>query len=230
MITLAVFGANGRMGARIVELARSDKRFTVAARYDVDLTPENKPVFQVLIDFSSDAGAHRALELAVNQSAALIVGTTALTPETRRALESAAKKIPVLIAPNMSLGVAVLNHLLAEAARLLGSGYDIDLIESHHTQKKDAPSGTAVRLLDTLAQARGGAALPDDRVHCIRAGDIIGEHAIRFAGAGEVIELSHRATTRDLFVLGALRAAAWIHDKPPGSYSINDVLGLPRSG
>lgn len=227
MINLAVFGANGRMGARIVELARQDERFRVTARYDINLVPENKPDFQVLIDFSSDDGAQKALELALKQDAALLVGTTALSAETRQAMERAGEKIPVLIAPNMSLGVAVLNHLLAEAVRLLAPGYDIDLVESHHIHKKDAPSGTAVRLLETIRRTRGSA-LPDDRVHALRAGDIIGEHSIRFAGPGEIIELSHRATTRDLFVLGALRAAAWIRDQPPGRYTINDVLGLTR--
>ncbi len=225
MISLAIFGARGRMGARLVQLAELDDRFTVEARFDSDLTPENKADFSVLIDFSSDAGTRRAIEIALEHHSAIIIGTTALAPETLERAESAGKKIPVLIAPNMSLGVAVLDHLLARAAQFLAPGYDIDLIESHHIHKKDAPSGTAVRLLDTMQKVRGEA-LPDERIHCLRAGDIIGEHTIRFAGAGEIIELTHRATTRDLFVLGALRAAAWIHQQPPGRYTINDVLGL----
>jgi 4-hydroxy-tetrahydrodipicolinate reductase len=122
----------------------------------------------------------------------------------------------------MSLGVAVMARLSRLAATALGKAYHCSIVESHHINKKDAPSGTALRLADACRE--GGALLPDDQVLAIRGGDVIGEHTVRFAGTGEYLELTHRATTRDLFALGALRAASWIVGKPPGLYSIEDVV------
>lgn len=225
MLNLAIHGADGRMGTRLVALARADARFNLSARYDRDLAPSDPVEIDVLIDFSSDSGAKHAIDIALNHRAALVVGTTALGAETRRALDDAASTIPVLVAPNMSPGVTVLTHLVRRAAELLGDSYDLDLIESHHRHKLDAPSGTALRLLDAVAEVRGRP-VPPDHVHCLRGGDVIGEHTLRYAGEGEYLELSHRATTRDVFVVGALRAACWIAGKPPGRYTMNNVLGL----
>lgn len=217
------------MGTRIIALAHSDERFNVVASVDRDDAASADALragtVDVVIDFSSDDGARRAAQLADRLGAALLVGTTALSPETLDLLEKTSQNVAVMIAANTSLGVAVLNHLAAEAARLLGSEYQIDIIESHHVMKKDAPSGTALRIAQAIRDSTG-IDLPADRMHCIRAGDIIGEHTIHFAGPGERIQLSHSATNRDLFARGALRAAAWLHTQKPGLYTIEQSLGL----
>jgi 4-hydroxy-tetrahydrodipicolinate reductase len=226
---LMINGAQGRMGARIAALARDDARFSVVAAIDRDdravAEALNPGSIDVIIDFSSEQGASSAIELATRQRAALLIGTTGLSSSSLAQIDHAASHIAVMLAPNTSLGVAVLNHLIAEAARLLGPEFNIDLIESHHTMKRDAPSGTALRLVQTLYD-KAGVNLPLERVHCIRAGDIIGEHTIQFAGQGERITMTHAASHRDLFARGALRAGAWLCGKSPGRYTIEQSLGL----
>ena len=228
-IALFVNGARGRMGARIVEAARQDARFRVVAAHDRDdIDAANRvPVGTVdaLIDFSSDQGAQRAAELARTHRAALVVGTTGLSANSLAAIELSARSVPVMVAPNTSLGVAVMKHLVLEAARLLGREFDVDLFEAHHAAKRDQPSGTALRLVQALRD-KAGVELPEARVHCIRAGDITGEHQVQFSGSGEILRISHSATNRDLFVRGALRAAAWLHGKSAGRYTIEQSLGL----
>jgi 4-hydroxy-tetrahydrodipicolinate reductase len=224
-----VNGSRGKMGARIVALSREDSRFKLIETIDRGddaareaLRPRS---LDAIIDFSSNEGAQIAAQLAIRQNAALMVGTTGLDAPALDTLAQAARAVPVMIAANTSLGVAVLNHLIAEAARLLGPEFNIDLTEAHHTMKRDAPSGTALRLVQTLRD-KAGVNLPPDRIHCIRAGDIIGEHTIQFAGPGERIIISHAASNRDLFARGALRAAAWLAGKPAGRYTIEQSLGL----
>jgi 4-hydroxy-tetrahydrodipicolinate reductase len=171
----------------------------------------------------------------------LLAGATGLDAATRDALAAAARDIPVLIAPNTSLGVAVLNHLAAIAARALGEGYEAEIAEAHHRMKRDAPSGTALALGDAVARARGsdlqslavydghraGARRPGGiGFSVVRAGDIVGEHTVLLAGEGERLELTHRATDRMVFARGALRAAAWLIGRPAGTYGMADVLGL----
>ena len=228
-VRLLINGARGKMGARIHALAREDQRFIIIAAIDRDdsaqadsLPPQS---IDAIIDFSSEPGALRAAQLAKAHQAALLVGTTGLPGSAIDQLNALAKHVPVMIAPNTSLGVAVLNHLIAEAARLLGPEFNIDMVEAHHTMKRDAPSGTALRLVQTL-EARAGVKLAPDRIHCIRAGDIIGEHTLQFAGPGERITIAHAASSRDLFARGALRAAAWLAGKPAGPYSIEQSLGI----
>jgi 4-hydroxy-tetrahydrodipicolinate reductase len=243
-IRALINGADGRMGAAIVRLAAEDPRFIIAAQRDAT-TPTttdrrgasaDTPRVDVVIDFSSDEGAREACAIALQQPCALLVGTTGLSSPTQAMLDDAAKSIALLRAANTSLGVAVLAHLAAEAARLLGSGgsagsggagagFDIDIVETHHTLKKDAPSGTALRIAAALRQ-RGRANLPDDRIHAIRSGDVIGEHEVRFAGPGERITLIHSATNRDLFARGALQAAAFLARQPAGRYTIEQALGI----
>lgn len=235
------------MGSRIAALARADPSFRLAGVIDrsgvlsliddahtqhTDNTLQNKPLSRatrrgVVIDFSSDDGARAALSSALARSDALLIGTTALGAHTLQLLKEASKKISILVAPNTSLGIAVLSRAASDAARALGPGYSASIVEAHHSRKKDAPSGTAIRLASVIRDA--GNPLRDDQVLSIRAGDIIGEHTIRFAGPGECIELTHRATSRDVFALGALRAAAWIALKPAGWWTMEDVVGLPRS-
>lgn len=235
------------MGARLCELAQRDPSFaltgalaragsahlgTIApgspagARAPVIAanTLENQGFSaDVVIDFSSDEGASAALSVARRAGAALLVGTTALRPQTLEALRSAAADRAVLVAPNTSLGVAVLASLVAQAARAL-AGYDASIVEAHHGGKKDAPSGTAKRLAEAARQS--GSPLRDDQVLSIRGGDVVGEHTVRFAGPGEYVELTHRATSRDVFVRGALRAARWLHARKPGWWTMEDVLGF----
>ena len=228
-IRLLVHGAKGKMGTRIAALARDDVRFELVAAHDLadrEASQAHAPgAFHAIIDFSSDSGAQHAAHLAVKHRAALVVGTTGLSPDSLEIIGFAARSSAVMFASNTSLGVAVLNHLAAEAARLLGAEFDIDLIETHHTMKRDAPSGTALTLAATL-RAKAGVQLPPQRIHSIRAGDVIGEHIVQFSGPGERIILGHFATNRDLFARGALRAAAWLHGQPPGRYTIEQSLGL----
>jgi 4-hydroxy-tetrahydrodipicolinate reductase len=227
-IRLLIHGARGRMGARISALAATDQRFSVVGAHDFDdrdAAQRHAPgSVDVMIDFSSDSGAREAGQLAQRLNAALLVGTTGLSMDTRAALDEASRRVAVLIAANTSRGVAVLNHLIAKAARLLGPDYHIDLIESHHAAKNDAPSGTALRMITALKDH--GVDVPADRIHCIRAGDIIGEHMLQFSGPGERVQLAHIATSRDVFAIGALAAAAWLAGRPPGRYSIEQSLGL----
>jgi 4-hydroxy-tetrahydrodipicolinate reductase len=226
-VRLLVHGSQGRMGARIAALAREDARFDLIAAHDREDSAQSDSLavglIDAIIDFTSDEGAQRAAELAQKHRAALLVGTTGLSAKTIEILGKSARYAPVMIAPNTSLGVAVMNHLIAEAARLVGADFHIDLIESHHIMKRDAPSGTALRLKQTLRD-KLGIDLPDDRIHCLRAGDIIGEHTMQFSGPGEIIKISHTATNRDLFVRGALRAIAWLHGRTPGMYTVEQSL------
>lgn len=239
---IIVHGAGGRMGARLCELASRDATFNLVAAAERAASPvigvasaPNAPKCQiadeittfadVVVDFSTDHAVDSALKLAKRCRAAILVGTTGLSRDTIDRLHKAADERPVMIAPNTSLGVAVMARAAAMIAQALGQGYECGLVEFHHKHKKDAPSGTAKRLAEAVRHA--GATLNDDQIAAIRGGDVIGEHTIRFAGAGEYIEITHRATSRDLFVLGALRAARWLASQPSGLWTIEDSLRLP---
>ncbi|MFO0872388.1 MAG: 4-hydroxy-tetrahydrodipicolinate reductase [Phycisphaerales bacterium] len=236
-VRVAIHGARGRMGERLCALVRADRRFVLAAEIDRDLPPPpalfagdgaslpTPRMLDAIIDFSSPDGAATAADLALCSGAALLVGTTGLDTAQRARLAHVATVCATMLAPNTSLGVAVLRHLVREASRLL-PGFEIDIVESHHIRKKDAPSGTALAL--AAASAEVGRPVPPERIHALRGGDIVGEHTVQFAGPGETIQLSHSAVSRDLFALGALRAAAWLAGQRPGLYTIEDSLGLPR--
>ena len=249
--SIVVFGAAGRMGQRISALGASDRAFDLRACVTRDgssrigstitladasgaprthalmsaKSPEIKGFSAaIVIDFSSDSGASESLALASAMNAALLVGTTALTDRTLAMLKSASASRAVLVAPNTSLGVAALSSLVAQACKMLGASYECSIVEAHHSAKKDAPSGTALRLAKAARDA--GHALSDDQILAMRGGDVVGEHTVRLAGPGEYIELTHRATTRDLFARGALRCAAWLKGRPPGWYTMHDVVGF----
>ena len=218
------------MGAHTCELSRDDPRFALVARIDPRIVSDgdrDDVPLDVVIDFSTDAGTRDAVQLALTHRAAIVIGTTGASPQTLSAIELAAKTIPVIVAPNTSAGIAVMIHLVAEAARLLGDKCDVDLIEVHHSGKRDAPSGTALAIARSMRE-RSGIELPPDRIHPIRAGDVIGEHTVEFSSAGERIRITHLATSRDLFARGALNAAAWLHRRDPGLYTIEHSLGLDR--
>ncbi len=248
LISIIVHGARGRLGARVVALAQRDPTLQLVGAIDRSASTDEATVahdenhakhmvkfpsfacdrgvheHRAVIDFTSDEGARAACDFAVESNAALVVGTTALSTITMDELRAASKKIPILVAPNTSLGVAVLAEAASHVARALGCAYDISIVEAHHNQKKDAPSGTALRLARAINSA-GGEVKPD-QILAMRGGDVVGEHTIRFAGLGEYIELTHRATTRDVFAHGALRAARWLVMRQPGWYTMEDVLGL----
>jgi 4-hydroxy-tetrahydrodipicolinate reductase len=241
-----VHGASGRMGARLCELAHHDPALALvgaiardgsprlgeraaspAPRGEaVQLSAHTGVPADAVIDFSSEAGLENALKTARNAGAALLVGTTGLSDEAKRLLRDEARHRAVILAPNTSVGVAVLARAVRELAAALAS-YDCSIVEAHHNKKKDAPSGTALRLAQ--AARDGGAALTDASIVAVRGGDVVGEHTVRFAGVGEYVELTHRATSRDLFARGALRAAAWLKGRAPGWYTMEDVLGFGAS-
>ncbi len=231
-VRVALIGATGRMGTRIAALAEGDESVRIARRLGrseaVDGDASHSAV-DVIVDFSSESGTRRAIAEARACGAALLVGTTGLSAEILRELAELGRTNAVLVAPNTSLGVAVTRKLARLAAQLLGpsgpggGAWSVDIVESHHDRKKDAPSGTAIAIARALES--GGMAVPSDRIHAIRAGDTIGEHEIRLAGPSERIHVMHQAVTRDLFAAGALRAARWLAGRPAGSYTMDDVLG-----
>jgi 4-hydroxy-tetrahydrodipicolinate reductase len=196
----------------------------------------------VALDFSTAAAVAAHAAACAERGVPFLVGATGLDAPTRRLLEAAAQRVAVLIAPNTSVGVAVLTRLAAAAARWLGPDYDAEISEAHHRLKRDAPSGTALALAEAVAGARGqalaGAAVyerhgdtgprPPQSIGfaVVRAGDIVGEHTVLFAGEGERIEITHRAGDRMIFARGALRAAHWLAGRGPGLYGMGDVLGI----
>jgi 4-hydroxy-tetrahydrodipicolinate reductase len=260
---VAVFGITGRMGQSLMRaLADSPLHLSGALaspssrRLGLDAAQEGEPTgvrvtadpevalvdAAVALDFSTAAelGAHA--QACAARGVPLLVGTTGFDERTRAMLDSAAHRIPVLIAPNTSVGVGVLRQLAGLAAAALGEGFDVEISEAHHRLKRDAPSGTALALAEAVAGARGSA-LADVAVYdrhglseprrpgsigfsVIRAGDIVGEHTVTFAADGERIELTHRATDRMVFARGALKAAQWLIGRPAGVYGMRHVLGL----
>lgn len=230
-IRVAICGATGRMGTRLCAMAKESEQFELIAHLhggdDARAWRDAASnALDAVIDFSTDAGANRAATLARETGAALLVGTTGLTAQTLANIEVTAQSVPVMIAPNTSLGVAVVKHLAAQTARMLGADYDIDLIDIHHRHKRDAPSGTALRIAETMREISPEHHLEPERMHSLRSGDVVGEHQIIFSGPGEKILLIHAATSRDVFVSGALRAAAWLVRQRPGQYAIEQSLGL----
>jgi len=262
---VGIAGAAGRMGRTLVELVMRDARLSLAAAFEhadapqlgqdagllagsgstgVPLMPSTalaQADFEVLIDFTTPAATLENVAQCRQLGRALVIGTTGAALD-RQLIESAAKVIPIVWAPNMSVGVNLSFKLLELAARVLGDEVDIEIIEAHHRHKVDAPSGTALRMGQVIATALGrdlgacaiygreGQTGPRDRqtigFSTIRAGEIVGDHTVLFAGAGERIEISHRAENRATFAAGALRAAVWLNGRPPGLYDMQDVLGL----
>jgi 4-hydroxy-tetrahydrodipicolinate reductase len=195
--------------------------------------------FDVAIDFSSADLLPKLAPVVASVGAALVSGTTGLSADAERALEEASRRVPVLWEPNMSVGVFVLGQLLRDAIRALGDDFDVEIVETHHKKKADAPSGTALRLAEIAESSmkatpgprrHGREGRPGERtprevgLHAVRGGDVVGDHSVHLIGLGERIELVHRATSRDLFAHGALRAASWTAGKPAGRYRLADVL------
>jgi len=253
MVNVVFAGAAGRMGQRLIALADEHPEFTVAAGIEapghprigaaigsITVTDTLAVDFDVLVDFSLPAGTMQWLPLVVEANKAMVIGTTGHSHEQLATLRQAAQTIPILKAGNMSLGVNVLFRLAGQVAQALGSDYDIEIVEHHHRYKVDAPSGTALGLLQSITDATGRDAVkdvvygreghtgerPDGQIamHSLRLGDTVGEHEVHFGTLGETVVLKHSAHTRDTFASGALRAALWIKDRSPGLYSMQDVL------
>ena len=196
----------------------------------------------VAIDFTSAEGSVRNVETAAAAGKAIVVGSTGISPEQSARIRAAASKVAVVLSPNMSVGVNLMFRVAADVARVLGEEYDVEIVETHHRFKKDAPSGTAVKLADCVAGALGRKmgevgvygrqGMVGERprkeigVFAVRAGDVVGEHTLVFGGIGERFEITHRAHSRDTFARGAVRAAAWVLGKPAGLYDMAAVLGL----
>jgi 4-hydroxy-tetrahydrodipicolinate reductase len=231
-VRVLIHGASGRMGQTLLRLAAERDDLTIVAAVSPPSADsallgqpfhpldqlETVPEFDIAIDFSLPAGIDALLALCEARGASLVSGTTGLSAQQLAALQAASNRISLLWAANFSLGVAVLEDLVERAASALHA-WDCDIVESHHTCKLDAPSGTALAL--GAAAQRGGA---DPRYASLRAGDIVGEHLVQFTGQGERIELIHRATHRDIFARGALHAATRLAGRAPGSYRLRDLL------
>jgi len=263
VIRVIVNGAAGRMGRRIVALASEDPEVKVVAAFERDDHPDlgkdagllagigevgvrlaarSDVPADVAVDFSAAPSALEMIDWCAKRGVAVVVGTTGLGDEGAKRLEAAAKRVPCLMAPNMSVGVNVLLRVVADVARALGDAYDVEIVEAHHRFKKDAPSGTALALGESVAAAlgrklkevavHGREGMVGERTvgeigfHAVRCGDVVGEHAVVFGGLGERVEVRHVAASRDTFVRGALRAAKFLVGKRPGRYTMADVLRL----
>lgn len=266
MVKVIVTGAGGRMGGRLVSLIKESSdlqlvgaverkghpsvgkdageiagcgRVGVAVADDLTALADRA---DVLIDFTAPEAALAHLHIMAARKKAMVIGTTGLTAAQQADLKKAAKSSPCVFSPNMSVGINVILKVLAEMAVTFGEDYDIEVQETHHRLKKDAPSGTALKIAQVLADATGrdlekvvaygrkgmiGERARDEiGIQVIRAGDIVGDHTVLFGGLGERIEITHRAQSRDTFARGALRAARWVVTQPPGLYDMADVLGL----
>jgi 4-hydroxy-tetrahydrodipicolinate reductase len=269
LIRAAVAGVGGKMGSRILNALRGEDDFLVTGAFEkpdsphvgldagllsgagpleVTISPSIELALQkgaeVVIDFTAPAASLQHAAVCAARGVALVVGTTGFSAQAKAELAGHAQKIPLLMAPNMSVGVNVLFRLVAEAARALGPAYEVEILEMHHRAKRDAPSGTALRLAETAADALGldpQAACVYERngdigprqpgtigVQTLRGGDVVGEHTVWFLADGERLELTHRASSRENFARGAVRAARWVVGKKPGLYDMQDVLGFRR--
>ena len=266
MVRISVAGACGRMGSRIIYFANKDQHIELTGVFDLPScfsegqdagiaaglgyigVPINTSVengikgSNVLIDFTIPEATIKAVEIASELGINIVIGTTGFSPEQLKTIQHHSKQISIVLSPNMSVGMNIMFKLVEDAAKLLGSEYDIELFEIHHRFKKDAPSGTALKLASVLAAATGRN-LENDAVYerkgiigpradneigiqACRLGDVTGDHSVIFGTIGERLEIIHRAHSRDNFALGAIKAARWIADKEPGLYGMNDVLGI----
>jgi len=235
MIKLGIAGVCGRMGRRIFELASNDKDFEVnlalekkgtpmigreLGKLKVSSSPDGLFLVDVFVDFTTPEATQDNLDYVAKYKKALVLGTTGLNDAQVKKVEEISKVVPIAFSPNMAIGVNVLFTMLPEIAKRLGPDYNIEIVEAHHKRKLDAPSGTAKKFGQILAELTK----KEIPTHAIRLGDIVGDHTIIFCGNSERIEIKHQAHSRDLFALGALKAAKWVMGKPAGLYSMQDVL------
>ena len=223
MKKLIVCGASGRMGSLICKLAQESKAWEVVGKVDLNSPLENVVgEGDVIIDFSQPEGTALHVALALKNKKPIVIGTTGLNAEQQKKIEAASKKIPIVFSPNMSVGVNVLFRLTEIATKAFGKDYKIEISETHHVHKKDAPSGTA-KEIGNVVEKNCGAKPP---IESIREGEVIGDHTVVFKSGREHLAITHRALDRSLFAEGALKAAAWVIGKNPRLYSMADVLEL----
>jgi 4-hydroxy-tetrahydrodipicolinate reductase len=266
MTKIAVAGAAGRMGSRITALLKEYEGLKLAGAFEKkghkDIGKDIGAVVSIgdtgvklvdglesiidnvdlIIDFTTVESTKENLKLASQKGKAMVIGTTGFSKDELKEVHEMTKKIPCVMASNMSMGVNLLLKILQDIAKVLGDDYDIEIIEAHHRLKKDAPSGTALKMAQVIADAIGRnldevavyarKGIIGERtrkeigIQTIRAGDIVGEHTVIFGGLGERIEITHKVSSRDTFARGALKAALWLSGKPPRLYDMQDVLGL----
>jgi 4-hydroxy-tetrahydrodipicolinate reductase len=240
---ILVTGCKGRMGHAVIEAVGRDPDCVVGAAIDAgDSVEEALARSDAVIDFTSHHFSDELVAACAKHKKSLIMGTTGHTAEELERIRDASKTIPIVLAPNFSVGVNTLFWLTRQAARVLGDAFDLEVIEMHHRMKTDSPSGTARRLVEILCEESGVSYDKDTRhgrfgdvgartkkeigVHALRGGDVVGDHTVVFANVGERIELTHKASSRDTFANGSVRAAKWLAGKPPGLYDMQDVLEL----
>jgi 4-hydroxy-tetrahydrodipicolinate reductase len=263
---IAILGAAGRMGRALIQTLAAEPQARLAAALDragcadlgqdasvlAGLPPSGVllggdlaaalPGVDVVVDFTRPDGTMAAVQACLSQRKALVIGTTGFSAAQKDAIAEAACSIPVCLSANYSVGVNVCLRLLRIAAQTLGEGYDVEIVEAHHRHKVDAPSGTALRMGEAVADALGrkleNCAIYGREGHTgardgntigfatVRGGDVVGDHTVMFLGEGERVEIAHKASSRTNFARGALRAAVWLASQPPGLYDMQDVLGL----
>ncbi len=266
MLKMSVAGASGRMGSRIITLSRDIKEINLSGALEhkdhgelgndignvigigptgINITDNINEISSdsdVLIDFSSPSATIETLKLLSEKPIPVVIGTTGFSKDEIEHIRLYAQNTPCVFAPNMSVGVNLLLKVLSDIAKVTGDDYDVEIVEAHHRLKKDAPSGTAMKMAQVIASSlkrnleetavysrHGLIGERTDReigIQTVRAGDIVGEHTVMFGGLGERIEITHKASSRDTFARGALKAALWVYKQTPGLYDMQDVLGL----
>jgi 4-hydroxy-tetrahydrodipicolinate reductase len=264
-LKITITGAHGRMGRALLETTVDDPELQLVGalereehdglgldvstlidgKTDVTISDDPSSVFEqtdVVVDFTHPDATEQFLERARETNTSMVIGTTGLDDEQTRRLESTAGDVPIVKAPNMSVGINLLANLVAEATETLGEDFDAEILEMHHRHKEDAPSGTANMLAETIADVRdldlenvredgrkgfvGERSSDEIGIAALRGGDVVGDHTVILAGEGERLELTHKASSRETFARGALRAAKFLENQEPGLYSMKDVLGL----
>lgn len=248
MIRIIIHGCNGKMGKVVAKLAAESHDFKIVAGVDKNISPLDFPVYSdlkdvkeeadVVIDFSYHEAVPNLVKAALQKKLPVVIATTGLSEEELKVIGEASKEIPIFKSANMSLGVNILINLVKEAAKILHQDFDIEIIEKHHNMKKDAPSGTALMIADSINQVLndkkayvyGRHTKTEQRkpnelgIHAVRGGTIVGEHQVIFAGHDEVITISHSAQSREIFGYGALQAAKFIINQKPGLYTMEDLV------
>jgi 4-hydroxy-tetrahydrodipicolinate reductase len=244
-LKVIIYGSKGRMGQALISSVKENPLLQLAGTIDVSDPLDAVASCDAVIDFTHAEATLPVLEKCVENNKILVIGTTGHSNDVRNRITKASETIPVIFSPNYSVGVNTLFWLTRKAAEILGPDYDAEVIEIHHRLKKDAPSGTARRLVEVLDAAygldyerdtrHGRVGMPGERtrsevgVHAVRCGDVVGDHTVMLAAPGDRLELTHRASSRETFARGALRAALWVRDakrNAPGLYDMQDVLGL----
>ncbi len=251
MTRILLSGCNGKMGQTIADIAQSTEGLEISAGFDIDNSlTYDFPVFtdifscnaeyDVIVDFSHPSVLDSIIRFSIQMDKPVVIATTGFSNKQKKHIENASMRIPVFLSANMSLGVNLLLKLVRQAAEALIDSFDIEIIEKHHNRKVDAPSGTALLIADSLNDALGGnmkyifdrhsmrrkRSTSEIGIHAVRGGTITGDHSVIFAGNDETLEIKHTAQSRNIFASGALKAAAFMHGKKPGLYTMNDLLTL----